>query len=362
MTNSSSRRQNRRKNVPRSRPNGAAPTSSVPQRRPRRARRGLPGSKLGRMHPLTLLHPRLFPRHLTTPNLASKPYVVVRDKVTFTVARPASSVDSIPFLFGSFFDDGVERDISPVYAVTSYGGGGVDPSLNGNAIVAVNIPANLRAKARIHRLSIRVTNTGSVGASAIPDGKFWIGTLRGAADHKGHATWTSLADWLKNRNEAIEHSAYAAFSKPITAVCVPGDMIEYESFNDVGSVSYLGATTDTSLNQAFLVLGPCSNAQNYDIQVDAEWTVEYLVDPVLQSLHSTHESLPSEVWHEARSFVANHSGVLEDVALGAIAATGYGALAEGAAGTLGFLGSRQAIAGAARMAGRSAPRRAITWT
>lgn len=296
--------------------------------------------------------------HVTTPNLASKPYVVVRDKATLTFNRGAGAADFVPFLFGSWFDNDVDKHLAPAYAI--FGNGGANPAVAATAINAVNITNTLRARARLHRLAVRVSNTGSTGASSVPDGKFWLGTLRGTADHKGFATYGDLAFWLLGRNEAVEYTAYNAFTLPRNAVCSPGDFIEYESFNTVGSnATPLNHVVDHSLNQVFLVIGPSSNAQNYEIQIDAEWTMEYQSDPVLQSLHRTHTATPESTWNSVKTFVANHGGVLEEVA---------GAAAVGAAATLGapelagaLLGREAGVAGIAQFGGRAAARRAVGW-
>lgn len=290
---------------------------------------------------------------MTTSNLSSKPYVVFRDKVTYTQPRSGPQTDRHVLLFGSWFDDDASKHLCPAYGIAGLGLG--VPGTTEGYISSTNLASGLRARARLHRLAVRVTNTGSTGASAIPDGKFWIGTLRGTADRRGFATWKDMSDWLISRNEAIEHSAYSAFRKPIVAVAAPGDFIEYESFNPIGAAMNLNSVADHSLTQIFVVIGSNNSAQGYDFQIDAEWTLEYQADPILQSLHQTHlaDGLPDAVWNRAKAFVANSGGVMEDIGLGAAAAAATMAMPE-AAGA--YLGRETFAAGAARFAGRAALR------
>lgn len=317
------------------------------------ARRGLRKRPPG-LHPLHLFHPRFSP-HVTTSNLGSKPYLVVRDKTTFTISRPLNTVFH-SVLLGAWFDDDESRHISPAYAI--HAGGAQVPGAAGETFVnAINVPPNLRARARLHRLAVRVTNTGSTGASAIPDGKLWIGTARGVIDRKAFATWNDLGIFLTSRSEATEYSNYRAFTRPLTAVTSPGDFIEYESFNDVGAAMSGTCEADHSLNQVFICLGPNTSPQSFDFSVDAEWTIEYQADPILQSLHSTHRAdvAADSVWQDAKAFVADNSGVIEDVAgLGALAA-GVVFAPEGAGAALAGFGTRAMY----RNGGRAAAIRAL---
>lgn len=302
-----------------------------------------------------MLHPRLHSRHYTTSNLSSKPYVVYRDKVTYSQLRSANQGERHVLLFGSWFDDDASKQVCPTYAVAGLGAAVPGSATGEGYINSTNLASALRARARIHRLAIRVTNTGSTGAGAVPDGKFWIGTLRGTTDRKAFATWTEMSNWLISRNEAVEFSAYSAFRKPVVAVAAPGDFIEYESFNPMGLTMNSFGVADHSLTQIFVVIGSNTNAQTYDIQIDAEWTLEYQSDPVLQSLHSTHlsDAAPDSVWNRAKAFVANAGGVMEDVGIGAAAVAATASLPE-AAGA--YLGRETFAQGAARFAGRAALR------
>lgn len=332
----------RRKIAPKPKASGKRATRVVKQARAQ------PKPKRGparRMHPLHFLHPRAFQRHIPTLGLSSTPYVVLRDRVVTTLTRTAPDTNDHVMLIGSWFTTSAEDTMSCLYAVQ--GTAANIPGTTETYVVPTNITPAVRARARIHRLSVRVTNTGSTGAGAVPDGKFWIGTLRSSVDRGGFPTWNALGTWLKSRPEMVEYSAYHAFQKPVSAVCTPGDFIAYESFKDLSGVTPSTAVAISSaIRPVIFVLGPSTNAQSYDITVDAEWTVDYQSDAVLQSLASTHPGGNDSWFREASAWVANHSSILEDFAGGALAIASNPELA-------GYAGAAVALRGPARLGGRA---------
>jgi len=281
--------------------------------------------------------------------LAATPYVVVRDKVTFTDLKDTSTY-KVAMVFGAFKDIVTRDEQCCMYGFHGYG---VQvPSATTSKILSKNIPEGVAARVRLHRLAVRFVCTGSTGTNTVPDGKLWMGTLRGNVDHTEFATYGDLADFIAERNEVKEYTMVKAFNEGISAVTCPYDFLEWERFKAVADVNPSSFTPDPSLSSIVIALGPNSNKFGFDVQIDAEWTVQYLKDPLMQSLHKHHDSLPEAVWHKARRFVSEHSGLVEDVGIAAGIAGGAAVLPEAGA----YLGIRQAALGAMRLGGRAALR------
>lgn len=322
------------------------PPKPAAKRRPRVTRGARPPSGVA------MLHPRLTAAHLTTPSLAATPYVVVRDKITSTIA-PSTTGGMTVILVGAF-NAGNNDKMSTTYGV--YGSGASLPGgSNDFRFAGVNYAGggNIN-RMRVHRLAVRVVNTGGSSAITVPDGKFWMGTLRGHVERGHFADYNALGAFLRGRNELREYSNYSAFTSAKTAVCAPYDFLDWEAFKDTIDVTAPNAKPADVLSQVAIVLGPTSNAQNFDVQIDVELCVQFTVDPLLQSLAKHHPAAPESVWHAARRFVSEHTPVLEDAGIAAGAAAFGPEMLGGAAA---YFGGRGVLGAAARFGGR--PMRAL---
>jgi len=294
------------------------------------------------------LHPRLSASHLTTPSLSATPYVVVRDKITVTVS-PSTTVDRTVLMIGGF-NGGLEGTLSSLYGILG-SGTAVPGGASDSGIYGVNFQAGVHTgRVRIHRIGVRVVNTGGSSSNTVPDGKFWMGTLRGTVRRNNFIDYNALGAWLVGRNELREYTNYSAFTSSKTAVCTPFDFLDWESFKDSATIAgpNVAVAMDT-LSQVAIVMGPVKNAQSFDIQLDVELTSQFTTDPLLNSLSKHHPSVPDDVWHAARRFVSEHAPVLEEGAAVAGAAM-LGPEALGAAAA--YMGSRAFAPAAARLGGR----------
>lgn len=305
------------------------------------------GLAKGKMHPHIFLHPRLSTNHFTTPVLAATPYTVIRDKVVVPFALTPTSGLTV-LLLGSWQQSAATASVTPLYGV--YGSGASVPGTTESTIVPILVTPSDLARARLHRLSARIVCTGGTTAGvAIPDGRCWFGTLRGNVDRTAFASWTSVANWSIGRNELVERTNYENFCKPAHLVTSPNDFLSWESFKVLGGAPTTAAFNSPDLNTMVIVFGIPVNNINVDVQIDAEWTMEYTANAVLQSTHKRHQSAPEAVWHEARGFISDHGGQLAEGIVGAAAAAAV------APEAIGGLGARAAVAGVARLAGRALP-------
>jgi len=264
----------------------------------------------------------------------------------------AATLNSWVMLINPWKQSAASGALCTTYAI--YGKGLDVPGITESFGHAVNVTGSVLARARIHRMGVRVVNIGSTAVgSPVPDGKFYFGTLRGNVDRTAFASYNALSNFLVNRSEMKECTAYDAFTTPKVMSTSPNDWISWEQWDILGTNATTTAFADDSLNTIAIVFRPTVNTQAYDIQVDVEWTLQYTADPVMQSLHRTHAATPDSVFDEARSFVANHSGFLEEAAVAGLGTAMIGAaLPEVAAG---YVGRAVGTRAAARLAGM-APR------
>lgn len=319
----------------------------VPTKRRRRRQRPRTATSRG-MHPHLFLHPRLSTHHLTTPNLAATPYTVIRDKVVVPIVPSTTANISTVMLLGAWQSSLSTTSVSPLYGMV--GTGGNVPGTTESFIVPTLIAPTVLARARLHRLSARICCTGGTTAgSAIPDGKIYFGTLRGVIDRTGFASWNVLSNFLLGRNELVERTNYETFTQPAHCVTCPNDFITWEQFGLLGGAPTNAVIATPDLCTMAIVFPATVNTINIDVQIDAEWTLEYTLDPILQSTHRRHPGVAEEAWHQARGFVSDHGGqVMEGVAAAALAAA---AAPEAAA----VVGTRLAMGGVANIAGRALP-------
>jgi len=155
-----------------------------------------------------------------------------------------------------------------------------------------------------------------------------------------------------------EITNYQAFIKPAMAVCAPGDPIAWQSFSPLSQQSNNAAaflTASPALGQIAIVFAPVSNAQNFDVSIDAEWTMAYTANPLMESLHTTHPEAGPGFWHTARNFVSNNLVPFEEIAAAGVGSAAAIAAAPELAGAGVILRGANALRGAAGARGLAEP-------
>lgn len=191
------------------------------------------------------------------------------------------------------------------------------PFVTETYINSANMSPSAVGRNRMHRLALRLVHTGSTGTSAIPDGITYVGLLRTPIDRSSFATFNALGGFLQTRPEMRAYSNYELFTKGVDMVMSSSDFLEWQAFKYIG-LAGAGASLASSPAMGSLAVASANtvNAGSLTLTIQAEWTVEYSSDPVLQGTARHHAHLSDGVWHEVSKAAHGAAGVIEDISSG----------------------------------------------
>lgn len=276
-------------------------------------RRATGGVGMGLRH----LHPGLYLNHHSTESLRSTPYTVVNDRMVTQMSTSTTASTWTIALLGTWDQPTLTPGPARACCYGMIGSGTGVPFVTETYLNSVNMSPVAVGRNRLHRLAVRLVHTGSTGTSAIPDGITYVGLLRTPIDRGSFATYNALGGFLQSRPEMRAFSNYELFTKGVDMVMSSSDFLEWQSFKYIG-LSGSGASLAASPAMGTLAIASANtvSAGNLTITVQAEWTVEYTADPVLQGTARHHSHVEDSVWHEASKAAHGAAGVIENVVSG----------------------------------------------
>ena len=259
------------------------------------------------------------------------PYTVIREKVAlpFTV----NPTKGVTLIFGAFGAVGALNPIAGIFGLDGTGAGA--PS----AVPSRLLTTATVGRARVHRLAVTLSCTGTNSPTTAPDGIVYMGTLRTPIDYSNSlfTTFADVAALLTSREEVHACSALSLQYHPKRQVSHPLDTVSYDSFNTISASIPVTPPLQDGMAPIVVYIPRGVNVNSFILTVHVEWTIEYTADAVLQATARTHPTMPTSVWQQLTDGAISAGGVVSAAAgaaeglmsLGGAAQRGYQGLARG---------------------------------
>jgi hypothetical protein len=187
----------------------------------------------------------------------------------------------------------------------------------GAAMVPALMSTVPQGRARLHRLAVTLSCTGSTALGALlPTSLVKYGALRAPLDPAQFATYGDVATHLLTKSELHTATSYSIMSRPVHISSYPIDVRDWENFKEITTGAALGAVdVDDTMATIAILIGTSGTVDQYHVTVHADYDILVADDASGAALVSgtavQHPVMPQGIIERATQGALEVAGVFE---------------------------------------------------